>query len=215
MNTQSTQRFVSDSASTRDSASRGSTYRNSTQRFVSDAASRLFAPQRLAPRRNASLRHALQRNNLLVTTSPCRNSTLLDLPHRFATSLNSTQQFVSDNALLRFAPTRLAALRPASPHNSTQRFVSNSAARRSATPHRATRLFSTQRFVSNSAPFCTSTIRGATPLFSTQRFVSDNDIASPLSAARRSAVHRIATLLNSTLSLNKGVQSCISDPLLH
>ena len=215
MNTQSTQRFVSDTASTRDSARRSSTYLGSTQRFVSDAASRLFAPQRLAPRRNASLRHALQRNNLLVTTSPCRNSTLLDLPHRFATSLNSTQQFVSDNALLRFAPTRLAALRPASPHNSTRRFVSDDASRLVATrlgsPQLNDLLVTLLRF---SLPR-TALLHYASRLNSTQRFVSYNDIASPLSAARRSAVHCIAALLNSTLSLNKGVQSCISDPLLH
>ena len=187
MNTQSTQRFVSDYASTRDSARRGSTYRSSTQRFVSDFAAIRTAARRSTPWRSTSLRNSAQLNDLLVTTSPCRNSTLLDLPHRFATSLNSTQRFVSDNALLRFAPTRLAALRPASPHNSTQRFVSNSAARRSATPHRATRLFSTQRFVSNLAALRNALLRNTLHRSSSQL----NDLLVTTTSRRRS-LQRVA-----------------------
>ena len=168
MNTQSTQRFVSNAAPHHHSALRRAAYRFSAQ--LNDL---LVTLLRSASLLVATLRFSAQLNDLLVTTSPCRNSTLLDLPHRIATSRITTQRFVSDAASRRFAPQQLAPLL-----NSTHRFVSNSAPSRSATPHRATRRFalqlgSTQRFVSNSAPFCTSTIRGSTPLNSTQRFVSN------------------------------------------
>ena len=139
MNTQSTQRFVSNAAPHHHSALRRAAYRFSAQ--LNDL---LVTLLRSASLLVATLRFSAQLNDLLVTTSPCRNSTLLDLPHRFATSRIATQRFVSDAASRRFAPQQLAPL-----------------------------LNSTQRFVSNSAPFCTSTIRGSTPLNSTQRFVSN------------------------------------------
>ena len=173
MNTQSTQRFVSDSASTRDSARCGSTYRNSTQRFVSDA-----APQRLAPRRNASLRHALQLNDLLITTH--RAYTRLCAPLRCTPRRNALQR----NDLLVTTP------RGSLPRNF---------ALRNATLCAATQLNSTQRFVNNSAPIRITLLRGSTPLNSTQRFVSYNVALSQLDASRLAASFRNVPQLNSTI----------------
>ena len=98
MNTQSTQRFVSDVARPLGSTPHPATSRIATQRFVSDN-----------------------------DDSPCRNSTLLDLPHRLATSFNSTQRFVSYIASLLVATSRASAPLTAPQHLSTQRFVSDAA----------------------------------------------------------------------------------------
>ena len=182
MDTQSTQRFVSDFAPLRSSASRVSARLYSTRRFVSG-----FAPPRSTALCASTCRCAPQLNDLLVTTTPCRNSTLLDLPHRFATPLNPTQQFVSYNSTQRGYPPCSAALRHASQRPSTQRFVSNSAACRSATPHRATRLFSTQRFVSNLAALRNALLRNTLHRSSSQL----NDLLVTTTSRRRS-LQRVA-----------------------
>ena len=168
MNTQSTQRFVSNAAPHHHSALRRAAYRFSAQ--LNDL---LVTLLRSASLLVATLRFSAQLNDLLVTTSPCRNSTLLDLPHRIATSRITTQRFVSDAASRRFAPQQLAPLL-----NSTQRFVSYIASllvatSRASAPLTAPQHLSTQRFVSNSAPIRIPPLRGSTPLNSTQRFVSN------------------------------------------
>ena len=189
MNTQTTQRFVSNSASTRDSARRGSTYRSSTQRFVSNFAAIRIVTRRSSLWRSTSLRNSSQLNDLLVTTT-----TRLVATRRFSTCrivsqrpLNSTQQFVSNVAPFRSAsprnatqctssqlndllvtPLRSATIRSASPRNATQRFVSDNSALGNATLCAATQLNSTQRFVSDTAPLLSASYRFASLRISPQ-----------------------------------------------
>lgn len=162
MNTQSTQRFVSYTALPLSASYRSTMQLGSTQRFVSDNDS-----------------------------SACRNSTLLDLPHRFATSLNATQRFVSNIASLLFATSRALAPLTAPHRLSTQRFVNDAAPLRRSVLCCTTFRNAPQRNDLLVTKLRSATIRSASPRNTTQRFVSDN-------SALGNATLCAATQLNST-----------------
>lgn len=139
MNTQSTQRFVSDTASTRDSARRGSTYRNSTQLNLTIC----FLPRYLT-RRSAAPLDSAQLNDLFFTTR--RSALLRHSPRRVSTRRNSTICFLQRTFPASRRPT---SRRPASQLDdlfiTTQRGLWHCC---------APRRYSTQRFVFYDASPC-------------------------------------------------------------
>ena len=192
MNTQSTQRFVSDTASTRDSARLSSTHLGSTQRFVSDFAAIRIVTRRFTSWRSSPLRNSAQRNDLLVTTTPqlctpCRITPHLDAFHR-----SSTQRFVSD----------VAPFRSASPRSATQR-TSLQLNDLLVTPQRVAPQLRTALLASSQlndlliTKLRSATIRSASPRNSTQRFVSN--LAALRNALLRNTLHRSSSQLNDLL----------------
>lgn len=189
MNTQSTQRFVSDVARPRIASCRDAPQRNdllvtsrlaashriasqltSTQRFVSD-----IAPRRYASRLGSTHGTATQLNDLLVT--PLRSA-----PFRFSSQRTLPRRNSTICLLRRFAPQRYALL-----CCSTQRFVYYDATRLMALLRSSALLNSTICLLPTHLPRVAPP-QVAPPRVSTRRFVFDS--APQLGTTKRNSTQR-------------------------